>query len=152
MKVKYMSEKISSSKSARRKRKERKGKTHLFSFSCSVMSNSLQPHELQHARLLCLSPSPGVCTNSCPLSQWYHPTISSPVIPFSSCLQSFPASGSFLISRLFTSGGQNIGASALVFLVKVQDWFPLGLTFISLLSKELSRVFSNTTAQKHQSP
>ena len=90
-----MREKIFSSKTARRKRKERKGKTHLFSFSCSVMSNSLQSHELQHARLLCISPSPGVCANSCPLSQWCQPNILSSAIPFSSCLQSFPASGLF---------------------------------------------------------
>ena len=90
-----MREKIFSSKTARRKRKERKGKTHLFSFSCSVMSNSLQSHELQHARPLCISPSPGVCANSCPLSQWCQPNILSSAIPFSSCLQSFPASGLF---------------------------------------------------------
>ena len=116
------------------------------------MSDSLQPHGLQHTRAPCPSPTPRVYSNSCPLSQWYHPTISSPVILFSSCLQTFPVSVSFLMSWRFTSGGQNICASALVFLVKVQDWFPLGLTFISLLSKALSRVFSNTTAQKHQSP
>ena len=110
------------------------------------MSNSLQPHELQHARLPCPSPSPGVCLHSCPLSQWCYPTISSSVIPFSSCLQSFPASGSFLMSQLFTSGGQSIRASASVLLMNIQDWFPLGLTgWISLQSKGLSRVFSNTT-------
>ena len=122
-------------------------------FSHSVMSDSLQPHRLQHARLPCPSPSPGACSNSCPLSQWYHPTISSSVIPFSSCLQSFPASGSFLMSQLFESGGQSMGASAStsVLPMKIQDWFPLGLTgLISLQSKGLSRVFSNTTVQKHQ--
>ena len=122
-------------------------------FSHSVMSDSLQPHRLQHARLPCPSPSPGACSNSCPLSQWYHPTISSSVIPFSSCLQSFPASGSFPKSQLFTSGGPNIGvsASASVLPMNIQSWFPLGWTvWISLQSKGLSRVFSNTTVQKHQ--
>ena len=122
-------------------------------FSHSVMSNSLQPHGLQHARLPCPSPCPGACLNSYPLSQWCHPTISTSVIPFSSCLQSFPASESFPVNRLFTSGGQSIGASvsASVLLMNVQDGFPLGLTgLISLLSKGLSRVFSNTTVQKHQ--
>ena len=116
------------------------------------MSNSLWPHGLQHARLPCLWPSPGACLNSCPLSQWCHPTISSSVIPFSSCFQSFPASGSFQ-RRLFASGGQIIGASAsaLVPPMNIQDWFPLGLTcLISLLSKGLSRVFFNTTVQKRQ--
>ena len=93
----------------------------------------------------------GVYSNSCPLSQWCHPTISSSVVPFSSCPQSFPASGSFPMSRLFTSGGQSIGASASVLPMTIQDWFPLGLTgWISLLSKGLARVFSNNTAQKHQ--
>ena len=97
------------------------------------------------------SPSPRACSNSSPLSQWCHPTISSSVTPFSSCLQSFPASGSFLISRVFESGGQSIGASASVLPVNIQDWFPLGLTcLISFQSKGLSRVFSNTTVQKHQ--
>ena len=98
-------------------------------------------------------PSPTPCSNSCPSSQWCHPTISSSVIPFSSCLQSFPVSGSFQMSQLFASGGQNIGASASasVLPMNIQDWFPLGLTgLISLLSKGLSRVFSNTTVQKHQ--
>ena len=116
------------------------------------MSNSLQPHELQHARLLCPSPSPGVGSNSCPLSWWCHPTISSPVIPFSSCLQSFPASGSFPMSQFFASSGQRIGpsASASVLSMNTQDW-SLGWTgWISLQSKGLSRVFSNTTVQKHQ--
>ena len=93
------------------------------------MSNSLWPHGgLQHTRVPCPLPSPRACSNSCPLSLWYHPTISSSVVPFSSCLQSFPASGSFLMSRLFTSGGQSIGASASVLPMNIQDWFPLGLT------------------------
>ena len=118
--------------------------------SHSVASDSLQPHGLQHTRLPCPS-TPRACSNSCPLSWWCHPTISSSVIPFSSCLQSFPASGSFPMSQFFTSGGQNIGASALVSVLpmNIQDWFPLGLTgWISLQWKRLSRAFSNTTAQK----
>ena len=115
------------------------------------MSNSLQSHRLQHARLPCPSLSPGVCSNSCPLSQWCHPTISSSVAPFSSCLQSFPASGSFPVSQLFTSGGQSIGASASVLPMNIQDWFPLGLTgLISLQFKGLSRLFCSTTVQKRQ--
>ena len=123
----------------------------LFQFSCSVMSDSLGLHGLQHARLSCLSPTPGACSNLCPSSQWCHPTISSSVVPFSSCLQSFPASGSFPMSQLFTSGGQSIGASASVLPTNIQDWFPLGLTgLISLQSKGLSRVFSNTTVHKYQ--
>ena len=118
----------------------------LLLFSCSVMSNSLRPHGLQHARLPCLSQSPRACSNSLPLSWWCHPTISSSVSPFTSCPQSFPASGSFLVSHLFTSCGQNIGASALV-----QGWFPLGLTDLnSMQPKGLSRVFFNITVQKHQ--
>ena len=125
----------------------------LFSSVHSVMSDSLRPHGLQHARLPCPSPTPRVCSNSCPSSQWCHPTISSSVVPFSSCLQSFPASGSFPISQFFTSDGQSIGASASasVLPMNIQDWFPLGWTgLISLQSKELSRVFSSTTVQKHQ--
>ena len=119
--------------------------------SRSVMSNSLWPQGLQHARLPCPSPTPGACSNSCPLSCWCHPTISSSVVPFS-CLQSFPASGSFPVSQLFTSGGQSIGDSASVLPMNIQHCFPLGLTgVISLQSKGLSRVFSNTTVQKHQS-
>ena len=120
-------------------------------FSHSVMSNSLWPHGLQHTRLPCPSPTPGVYSNWCPLSQWCHPAISSSVIPL--CLQSFPASGSFPISHFFASGGQNIGvsASASVLPMNIQDWFPLGWTgWSSLLSKWLWRVFSNTTVQKHQ--
>ena len=122
-------------------------------FSCSVMSDSLRPHGLQHARPPCLSPSPGVYSNSCPLSRWYHPTISSSVVPFSSCPQSFPASGSFQMSQLFASGGQSTGisASTSVLPMNIQDWFPLGWTgWMSLQSKGLSRLFSNTTVQKHQ--
>ena len=122
-------------------------------FSCSVMSDSLRPHEPQHARLPCPSPTTGVHPNSCPLSRWCHPTISSSVIPFSSCPQSFPASGSLLMSWLFTSGGENIGVSVSTSVLPMsnQDWSFLGWTgCISLQSKGLSRVFSNTTVQKHQ--
>ena len=121
-------------------------------FSRSVMSDSLQAHGLQHARLPCPSPTPGAYSNSCPLSQWCHPTISSSVVRFSH-FQSFPASGSFQMSQCFTSGGQSIGisASASVITMNIQDWFLLGWTgWISLLSKGLSRVFLNTTVQKHQ--
>jgi len=122
-------------------------------FSPSVVSDSLWPHGLQHPRPTCSSPTPGIYSNSCPLSRWCHPTISSSVIPFSSCLQSFPASGSFQMSQFFISGGQSIGvsASASVLPMNIQDWFLLGWTgWISLESKGLSRVFSNTTAQTHQ--
>ena len=121
-------------------------------FSRSVVSDSLWPHELQHAGLPCPS-TPRACSNWCPSSQWSHPTISSSVIPFSSCLQSFPASGSFPANQFFASGDQSIGvsASASVLPMNIQDWFPGGLTgLIFLLSKGLSRVFSNTTVQKHQ--
>ena len=119
-------------------------------FSHSVVSDSLWPHGLHHARLPWPSPSPGACSNSCPLIEWCHPTISSSVIPFSFCLQSFPASGSFLISQLF-AGDQSIGTSASVLPMNIQDWFPLGWTgWISFQSKGLSRVFSNTTVQKDQ--
>ena len=117
------------------------------------MSDSLQPHGLQHARLPCPSPTPGVYPNSCPSSRWCHPTISSSMIPFSSCLQSFPVSGSFPKSQFFASGSQRIGvsASASVLPMNIQDWFPLGWTgWISLPSKGFSRVFSNITVQKHQ--
>ena len=122
-------------------------------FSRLVMSDSLQPHGLQHDRSPHLSSTPRVCSNSYPLSWWCHPTISSSVIPFSSCPQSFPASGSFPMSQLFTSGGQSIGVSAStsVLPMNTRDWSPLGWTgWISLQSKGLSRVFSNTTVQKHQ--
>ena len=125
----------------------------LLMFSCLIVSDSLQPQGVQHARLPCPSASPRACSNSCPLRWWCHLTISSSDVPFSSCLQSFPASGSFLMSQLFASGGQSIGASALVSVLpmNIQEWFPLGFTgVISLHSNGLSRVFSNTTAQKHQ--
>ena len=117
------------------------------------MFNSLRPHELQHLRIPCPSLSPGICSNSCPLSQWRHPTISSSVVPSSSCSQSFTASGSFPVSWLFASGDQSIeaSASASVLPMNIQGWFPLEWTgLISLLSKGLFRVFSNTTIQKHQ--
>ena len=115
-------------------------------------SNSLQAHGLQHARIPDPSPIPGAYSNSCLLSWWCHATISSAVVPFSSHLQSFPASGSFPVSQLFASGGQSIGASAsaTVLPMNIQDWFPLGLTGLIFQSKELSRVFSNTTVQKYQ--
>ena len=121
-------------------------------FSRSVVSDSLQPHGLQHARPPYPSPTLGAYTNSCPLSWWFHPTFSCPVVPFS-CLQSLPALGSFPMNQFFTSDGQSIrvSASASVLPVNIQDWFPLGLTgWISLQSKGQSRVFSNTTVRKHQ--
>ena len=123
------------------------GKQALVQFNCSVVSDSLRPHGLQNARPPYLSPTPGACS-----SRWCHPTISSSVVPFS-CLQSFSAVGSFLMSQPFTSGGQSTGASASssALPVNIQDWFPLRLTgLITLQSKGLSRVFSNTTVQKHQ--
>ena len=122
-------------------------------FSHSVVSNSLRPHEPQHTRPSSPSPIPGVHPDPCLSSSWFHPTISSSVIPFSSCHQSFPASGSFPMSQLFVSGGQSIGVSAStsVLPMNTQDWSPLGWTgWISLQSKGLSRVFSNTIVQKHQ--
>ena len=122
-------------------------------FSRSVVSNSLKPQGLQHARPPCPSPTPRACSDLCPLSWWCHPTISSSVVPFSSRLQSFPASGSFPVSQFFTSGGQSIGASASASILpmNIQDWFPLGWTGLSCLQfKGLWRVFSNTTVQKHQ--
>ena len=122
-------------------------------FSHPVVSDSLQPHGLQHSRLPRPSPTPGVYSNSCPSSQWCHPIISSSVVPFSSCPQSFPESRSFPRNQFFTSGGQSLGvsASASVLPMNTQDRFPLGWTgWISLQSKGLSRVFSNTTVQKHQ--
>ena len=122
-------------------------------FSRSVVSDSLWPHGLQHARLPCPSPTPRAYSNSSPSSWWCHPTISTSVIPFFSCRQSFPASGSFPMSQFFTSGGQSTGVSAStsVLLMNIQDWFSLGqIGWISLQSKRLSRVLSNTTVQKHQ--
>ena len=122
-------------------------------FSCSVVSNSLRFHGLQHARPPCPSPTPGVYSNSCPSTRWCHPVISSSVIPFSSCPQSFPASGSFQMNQLFTSGSQSTGVSSFSISPSNQysGRFPLGWTgWISLQSKGLSRVFSNTTVQKHQ--
>ena len=124
-----------------------------FQISCSVMSDSLQPHRLQHTRLPCSSPTPRVCSNSCPSNRWCHPAVSSSVVPFPSCLQSFPASGSFPVGQVFASDGQSIGisASASVLPMNIQDWFPLGLNgWIFLQSKGLSRVFSNTIVWKHQ--
>ena len=122
-------------------------------FSRSVMSDSLRPHESQHARPPCPSPTPRVHSDPCPSSQWCHPAISSSVVPFSSCPQSLPASESFPVSQLLAWGGQNTGVSALASFLpkKSQSWSPLGLTgWISLQSKGLSRVFSDTTVQKHQ--
>ena len=120
-------------------------------FSFSVVSDSLRPHESQHARPPCPTPTPGVHSNSCPSSWWCHPATSSSVVPFSSCPQSLPESGSFPMSQLFTWGGQSIGVSASVPPMNTQDWSPLEWTgWISLQSKGLSRVFSNTTVQKHQ--
>ena len=132
----------------------------LKKYRCSQFSSVIQscptlcsPHGLKHARFSCPSPNPGACSNSCSLSQWCHPTISSSVVPFPSCPQSFPASGSFQMSQLFASVGQSIGVSAStsVLPMNTQDWSPLGWTdWISLQSKGLSRVFSNNTVQKHQ--
>ena len=132
---------------------KRKTQINSVPFSRSVTSDSLLPHELQHVRPPCPSPTPGVHSNSCASSQWCHPAISSSVVPFSSCPQSLPASESFPMSQLFARGGQSIGVSALAsFLPKnTQDWSPLEWTgWIFLQSKGLSRVFSNTTVQKHQ--
>ena len=124
-----------------------------FSSAAQLCPTLCDPMDLQHARPPCPSPTFGVYSNSCPLSQWCHPTISSSFVPFSSHLQSFPASGAFPMSQFFTSGGQSIGvsASASVLPVNIQDWFPLGWpSWVSLQPKGLSRVFSNTTVQKHQ--
>ena len=124
----------------------------LYQLSCSVVTDSLQPHGLQHTRPPCPSPTPRAYSNSPPLHQWCHPTISSSAVPFSR-LQAFPASGSFPMSQFFTSGGQSIGVSASVSVLpmNIHDWFPLGLTgLISLHPKELSRVFSNTIVQNHR--
>ena len=136
-------------------RRKHKGKSpwHSVQFSHSIVSVPLQPHGLQHARPPCPSPTPGVHPDLCPSSWWCHPAISSSVIPSSSHLQSFPASGFFQMSQLFASGGQSIRVSALasVLPMNIQDWPPLGWTgWTSMQSKVLSRVFSNTTVQKHQ--
>ena len=122
-------------------------------FSCSVVSDSLRPHELQYARPLCPSPTPGVYSNPCPSSRWCHPATSSSVIPFSSCPQFLPPSGSFPMCQLFAQSGQGVGvsASASVLPMNTQDWSPLRWTgWISLQSKGFSRVFSNTTVQRQQ--
>ena len=122
----------------------------LLLFSCSVMSDSLWLHELHHARPLYPTLFPGVFSDLCPSNRWYHPTISSSVVHFSSCLWSFPASGCFPVSQLFKSSGQNNGASASILPINIQCWFPLGLTGLILQSKGLSRIFSNITVWKHQ--
>ena len=125
----------------------------IVQFSHSVMSDSLWPHEPQHTRLPCLSPTPRACSNSCPLSRWCQPTISSSAIPFSPAFNLSQHQGPFPVGQFFISGGQSIGvsASASVLPMNIQDWFPLGWTsWISLQSKGLSRVFSNVTIQKHQ--
>ena len=130
------------------------GAIHAIQFSSDAQSClTLWPHGLQHTRPPCPSPTPRAYPNSCPLSRWCHPTISSSVIPFFSCLQSLPTSGSFPMSQLFASGGQSIGVSALISVLPMntQDWSPLGWTgWIAMQSKGLSRVFSNTTVQKRQ--
>ena len=134
-------------------RKDQSKTRHSVQFSCSVVSNSLRFHGLQHSRLPCPSPTPGAYSNSCPLSWWCHPTISSSVFSFSSCLQFFPSSGSFPMNQFVISGGQIIGASAStsVLPMNIQGWFPLGLNgLISLQSKGLLRVFSNTTVENLQ--
>ena len=122
----------------------------LVQFSHSIVSDSLPHHGLQHTRSPCPLPTPGVYSNSCPLSQWCHPTISSSAVPFSSCLQFFPASRSFQMSHFFTSGDQSIGVSATASILpmNIQNWFPLG--WIGWESRGHSRVFSNTTVEKHQ--
>ena len=126
-------------------------KAQFSSFSRLVVSDSLRPHGPWHARPPCPSPTPGIHPNSRPLSQWCHPAISASIVPFSSHLQSCPGPGSFLMNQFFTSGGQNIGASASVLPMNTEDWSPSGWTcWNSLQSKGLSRVFSNTTVQKHQ--
>ena len=152
-KVKEESEKVGLKLNIQKMKIMASGPISSVQFSRSVMSDSLRPHELQHARPPCTSPAARVHPNPRPLSCWCHPTIASSVVPFSSCPQSFPASGSFPMSQLFVSGGQSTGVSvsASVLLMNTQDWSPLGWTaWISLQSKGLSRVFSNTTVQKHQ--
>ena len=153
MKVKKESEKVGLKLKIQKTKIMASGFISSVQFSRSVMSDSLQPHESQHARAPCPSPTPGVHSDSHPSICWCHPAISSSVVPFSSCPQSFPASESFPMSQLFTWGGQSTGVSALAsfFPKNTQDWSPLEWAgWISLQSKGLSRVFSNTTVQKHQ--
>ena len=153
MKVKEESEKVGLNLNTQKTKSMASSPISSVHFSLSVVSNSLWPHDLQHARPPCPSPTPRVHPNSCPSSWWCHPAISPSVIPFSSYPQSLPASGSFPMSQLFTWGGQRIGvsASASVLPKNTQDWSPLGWTgWTSLQSKGLSRVFSNTAVQKHQ--
>ena len=152
MKVKGESEKVGLKLTIQKTKIMAFGPISSVQFSRSVVSDSLRPHESQHARPPCPSPTPGVQSNSCPSSQWCHPAISSSVVPFFSCPQSLPASESFPMSQLFAWGGQSTGVSALFFLPKKsQGWSPSEWTgWISLQSKELSRIFSNTTVQKHQ--
>ena len=153
MKVKEESEKVGLKFNIQKTKIMVSGPISSVQFSCSVVSYSLRSHGLQHSRPPCPSPTSGVYWNSSSLSRWCHPTISSSVVPFSSRLQSFPGSVSFQMSQLFASGGQSIrvSASASVLPVNIQGWSPLGWTgWISLQSKGLSRVFSNTTVQKHQ--
>ena len=152
LRVKEKSERVGLKLNIKKKQQQRSWNPAPFSyqFSNSLMSDSLWPHGLQHARPHCPSPTPGVYSNSCPLSRWCHSTTSSSVIPFSSRLQSFPASGPFQMSQFFVSDGQSTGASASasVLPMNIQDWFPLGWSgWISLQSKGFSRVFSNTTVQ-----
>ena len=152
MKVKEESEKVGLKLNIQKTKIMASGPISSVQFSNSVTSNSLWPHELQHTRPHCPSPTPGVHPNQHPLSQWCHPIISTSVVSFSSCPQSFPASGSFQISKFFASGAHSIGVSAStsVLPMNTQDWSPLGWTgWISLQSKGLSRIFSNTTVQKH---
>ena len=152
MKVKEESEKVGLKLSFQETKIRASGPFSSVQFSRSVTSDSLPPHESQHTRPPCPSPTPGVYANSCPSSRWCHLDISSSVVPFSSCPQSLPASGSFPMSQLFAWGGQSIwvSASASVLPMNTQDWSPLGWTGWILQSKGLSRVFSNTTVQKHQ--
>ena len=153
MKLKEESEKVSLKLNILKTKIMTSGPISSVQFSRLVMSNPLQFHGMQHTTFPCLSPTPGACLTSCPLSPWCYLTISFSVVPFSSHLRSLPASGSFPMSQFFALGGQSIGASASasVLPMNIQDWFPLGWTsWVSLLSKGLSRVFSNTTVQKHQ--
>ena len=153
MKVKEESEKVVLKLNIQKTKIMPSGPISSVQFSHSVVSDFLQHHEVRHARPPCPSPTPGVYSNSCPLSRWCHPTISPSVIPFSSCPQSFPASGSFPMSQLFPSVAQSIGVSTSTSILPMntEDWSPLGCTVcISFQSKGLSRAFSNTTVQKHR--